>query len=48
MTNIPIGNGNELVEERVCMGESNCLNKTVRGGSWLVYEDEKAYLARIQ
>ena len=48
MTTIPVGNGNELVEERVFMGERNCMNKTVRGGNWLVCEDEKVYLARVQ
>lgn len=45
MTNIPVGNGNELVEEKVFMGESNSMNKTVRGGQ--VCEDE-VYLARVQ
>lgn len=44
MTRIPIGNGNEMVEERVFMGDGNCMNKRVGD----VLEDEKVYLASVQ
>lgn len=43
MTRIPVDNGNEMVEERVFMGDGNCMNKKVGD----VLEDE-VYLARVQ
>lgn len=43
MTRIPIGNGNEMAEERVFMGDGSYMNKRVGD----VLEDEKVYLARV-
>lgn len=43
MTRIPIANGNEMVEERVFMGDGNCMNKSMGD----VIKDEKVYLAGV-